>query len=495
MDRIKLSAQTLGTLPAGVIGPAYPREAVSVGIVHFGLGNFHRVHQAVYVDRCLAAGARDWGICGVELIDNEATRAKADAYRAQDTLYTVTEFEPDGRPTSRVIGAMVEYLHAPSDPEAVLARMADPRTRIVSLTITEGGYNLDETTGAFKLDTPDVAADLEGGAPRTAFAYIVEALRRRREAGTPPFTVMSCDNLRHNGDTARKSIVSFARARDPGLAGWIDANVTFPNAMVDRIAPQVPPEVRERVNAISGIDDEVPAMSESFMQWVIEDRFCNGRPELEAVGVEVRDDVVAFEHMKGRMLNASHILLGYPALLCGYRIVHEALGDARLERLLETFLNRDVIPRLEGPKGVSLEAYRDAVLERFANPAVNDQLLRIGLDGASKLPVFHSRTLEMLLADGGALDREAFLFACFGAYLTGRDDRGQSFPVTEPRLSDDDWALIKGDDPLGVLKIASFARLGLAAHAGFTEAFLRYRTLIAEHSASHALDDVLARAS
>lgn len=495
MERIKLSAATLGDCPSAVIRPDYPRDEITVGIVHLGLGNFHRVHQAVYVDRCLAAGARDWGICGVELIDNEATRAKAYAYRAQDCLYTVTEFEPDGTPTSRIIGSMVEYRHAAADPDGLIDRMAEPATRIVSLTITEGGYNLDETTGAFKLDTADVAADLKGGVPRTAFAFIVEALRRRRETGTTPFTVMSCDNLRHNGDTARKAVVSFARALDPELADWIDATVTFPNAMVDRIAPQVPPEVRERVNAISGIDDQVPAISESFMQWVIEDRFCNGRPDLDAVGVEIRDDVVAFEHMKGRMLNASHILLGYPALLCGYRIVHEALADPRLERLLETFLNRDVIPRLDGPKGVSLEDYRDAVLERFANPAVNDQLLRIGLDGASKLPVFHSRTLEMLLADGGPLDREAYLFACFDAYLKGKDDGGREFPVVEPRISDVDWALIRSGDPLAVLRTSAFERLRLADDKRFAESFLRYKTLIAEKSASRALDDLLARAA
>src|SRR5262245_53961602 len=184
MSRTKLNDRTLGRLAASVIRPAYARDEVSVGIVHFGLGNFHRVHQAIYVDRCLAAGARDWGICGVELIDNEATRAKAAAYRDQDCLYTVTEFEPDGTPTSRVIGSMIEYRHAPADAEGLLARMADPATRIVSLTITEGGYNLDETSGAFMLDTPDVAADLRGGSPRTAFGFIVEALRRRRGAGT-----------------------------------------------------------------------------------------------------------------------------------------------------------------------------------------------------------------------------------------------------------------------------------------------------------------------
>lgn len=488
----KLSLKTLGNLGAAIAVPGYDRSAVRPGIVHFGLGNFHRVHQAVYVDRCLhRPGNEGWGICGVELIDAPATRAKAEAYRGQDCLYTVTEYAPDGSANTRVVGAMVDYLHAPDDPEAVLMRLTHADTRIASLTITEGGYNLDETTGVFKLDTPEVALDLAGGAPRTAFGFIVEALRRRREQGTGPFTVMSCDNLRHNGDTARKAIVSFARARDAGLAAWIEAEVDFPNSMVDRIAPQIPPEVKDRLNQRSGIDDAVPALGETFSQWVLEDDFRAGRPPFEEVGVEMRDDVPTFEFMKGRMLNASHILLAMPGILMGYRIVHEALGDKRLHRLLETFLDRDAIPRIEGPKGVSLEDYKNAVLERFSNPAINDQLLRIAFDTTAKIPVFHSRTLEMLLADGGDLRREAFFLACFGAYLTGKDDRGEAFDVVEPRLSEQDWELVRGGNPLDLLRTSPFAKLGLAEHMEFAKLYAGYVASIQATSAGQTLDALL----
>ncbi|MDQ0395852.1 mannitol dehydrogenase family protein [Labrys monachus] len=487
-----LSQATLDHLGASIAVPHYDRSVLLKGIVHIGVGNFHRVHQAVYVDRCLAAGATEWGICGVELIDSPAMRDKAQAYKAQDCLYTVTEFAPDGTSATRVVGSMVDYLHAPADPEAVLARMAHADTRIVSLTITEGGYNIDETSGAFVLATPEVAHDLAGGPPRTAFGFIVEALRRRRAAGIGPFTVMSCDNLRHNGDTARKAIVSFARALDADLAAWIDAEAAFPNSMVDRIAPQVPPEVRARVNAMNGIDDALPAISESFMQWVIEDRFCAGRPAFETVGVELRDDVVAFEFMKGRMLNASHVLLAYPALLCGQRIVHEALAERRFHDLLDAFLDRDVIPRLEAPRGISLTDYKDALLERFANPAVNDQILRLALDGAAKIPVFHSRTIEALLDTGGTLDREAFLVACFGRYLLGRDDAGHEFPVNEPHFGEADWQLLKSGDPLALLHTSLFERLRLFDHADFARLYQAYAEEIEHNSTSAALDRVLA---
>jgi mannitol 2-dehydrogenase/sorbose reductase len=489
---IELSQDNLGRLGPNIAIPRYDRSSLRCGIVHFGLGNFHRVHQAVYVDRCLHdSSVKDWGRCGVELIDSPAARAKGEAYKRQDYLFTVTEFEPDGKAATRVVGAMIDYIHAPADPEALLQRLTGPDTRIVSLTITEGGYNLDETTGNFKFTSPDVAHDLAGGPCRTAFGFIVEALRRRRDTGTGPFTVMSCDNLRHNGDTAKKAILSFAEARDPVLAAWIETNVAFPNSMVDRIAPQVSPEARDRLNVRSGVDDAVPAIGETFSQWVIEDRFSAGRPALETVGVELRDDVAVFEFMKGRMLNASHVMLAYPALLCGYRIVHEAMGDKRLATLLRSFLDHDVILRLQGPPGVSLEAYRDSVLERFENPAINDQLLRIAFDGAAKFPVFHSKTIASLVESKGDLDREAYLLACYGRYLHGRDDKGQTFEVVEPRLSEADWALVRGGDPLGLLRTSPFESLGLFDDAGFVAAYRRFSDAIARTSASQALDQLL----
>lgn len=489
---VPLGRATLIDLPPHLARPGYDRTSLRAGIAHIGVGNFHRAHEALYVDRCLhLPGQEGWAICGIGLGDGAAARSKADALARQDGLYTLTEFAPDGTVGHRVIGALIEYLHAPTNPQAVLRKLADPAIRIVSLTITEGGYNLDEATGEFMLATPEVAADLAGGAPRTAFAFIVEALRRRREAATPPFTVVSCDNLRHNGDTTRRAIVSYARALDAGLAEWIDANVAFPNSMVDRIAPRVTPADRDAMNRGSGIDDAVPVSAEAFTQWVIEDKFNAGRPALEKVGVELRNDVAAFEGIKGRMLNASHMLLSYPALLCGYRLVHEAMADARLVRLLDSFMANDVMPLLEAPAGVSLDDYRRQVLDRFRNPAIGDQLLRIAHDGVSKVPVFHTKTLQAIVQQGRDVRREAFFLACFQRYFKGVDDRGQRFDVQEPQLGAEDRALIDSGAPDAILATAPFRALSLHHHADFAGAFGAAVEAIETRGASGALDELL----
>lgn len=485
---IALSSATLSGLPAAVAVPRYDRTALRVGIVHFGVGNFHRTQQALYVDECLhRPGNEAWGICGVGLTDGPAARAKANAYGVQDGLYTVSEFAPDGSARTRVIGAMVDYLHAPGNPEAVLARLAHPDTRIVTLTITEGGYNLDERSGAFLLDAPDVAHDLSGGPPRSVFGFVVEGLARRKAAGLPGFTVASCDNLRGNGDTARRAFGAFARARAPALADWIEREVDFPNSMVDRIAPQVPEAERATLNARSGVDDLLPAKAESFNQWVVEDRFRHGRPPLDAVGVMFRDDVAAYVAVKGRMINACHMLLAYPSVLMGERVVHEGMRDPRMARLLLTFLERDVVPHVVPPPGLSLDGYGTMIIERFSNPAIGDQLLRVAGDGAAKLPIFHGRTIATLVAAGADLDREAFLLACFGRYLTGRDDKGADFPVFEPGLTADDWAKVRAE-PAGVLRSAPFDALGLADHPAFRPAFDHAAAAIARHGVSATLD-------
>lgn len=463
----------LSTLIPALDVPTYARERLRIGIAHIGVGNFHRVHQATYIDSCLhLPGHEDWAICGIGLGDTAGARAKADAFRQQDGLYCVIEFPASGKTFSRVIGAMVDYLHAPSDPDAVLDRLADPATRIVSLTITEGGYNIDEATGNFMLNTPDVASDLEGHAPRTVFGYLTEALRRRMQAGEQAFTVLSCDNLRKNGDTARRAVLAFAQARDPALATWIAEHVQFPNSMVDRIAPSVPENMHKVLTCISGIRDLTPAIGEPYTQWVLEDRFSAGRPDFAAVGVEMRSDVDSFEAMKGRLLNASHMLLAYPAILMGYRLVAEAMADPLLYCLLNCFMERDVIPILDGPLDVSLYRYKDKVLERFANPAMADQLLRVAHDGAAKLPVFHSQTICQLVTKGGYIERIAFLLACFNAYLRGIDEQGQSFEVKEPHLNDTDWTLLKSGDPLALLATSPFTAMQLADHPVLRNSYL-----------------------
>ena len=467
-----LSDRALSALPPDTAVPGYDRSRIVPGIAHIGVGNFHRTHQAVYVDRCLhRPGHEEWGIVGIGLGRSPAGTAKADAFRDQDHLYTVTEFAPDGGRRTRVVGAMVGYLHAPREPERVLDLLAAPGIRIVTLTITEGGYNIDEGSDEFRLDAPEIAADLACAMPETWFGLLVEALDRRRRTGTAAFAVVSCDNLRGNGDTTRKAVLGYACLRDPGLAAWIGREATFPNSMVDRIAPMVTTADRARLNAASGIDDRMPAMSESFTQWVMEDHFPNGRPDLGAVGVQLRDDVAVFEAAKGRILNAAHMMLSYPSLLCGHRLVHEAMHDGRIRGLIDRFLTRDAIPLIEGPPGVSLLDYKDIVLDRFANPAIGDQLLRIAQDGAAKIPNFHRRTIERLIETGGALDREAFFLACYARYLHETDDQGRSYEVIEPSLSPVDRDALRAADGLGVLRIASFAALGLDRHPAFVTAY------------------------
>ncbi len=349
----ELNEGTLSHLPPKVAAPSYDRTRLKRGIAHFGVGNFHRAHQAFYIDRCLAlSGQQDWGIVGIGLSGGERGRKKAEQFRAQNCLYSLTIAPPKGDSEVRVIGAQLDYLLAPEQPDDVLELLTDPDLRIVTLTITEGGYHVDPHSHAFVTDHPDVAHDLSGnGVPRTVFGFVTEALARRRAAGIKPFTVASCDNLRHNGEVARTAFVGFAGARDPELGAWIDANVAFPNSLVDRITPSVSAEDAARLNAASGLDDRIPLVAEDFTQWVIEGRFTDGRPAFEKVGVQLSDEVKLWEQVKVRVLNAGHLTLTYPALLLGYHEVAEAMRDPRVPVLLERFLDTVVLPLLDAPRG------------------------------------------------------------------------------------------------------------------------------------------------
>lgn len=489
---VALNGTTLADLPERIGRPAYDRRAVTPGIAHFSVGNFHRAHQAVYLDRCLALpGQEGWGICGIGIIDSGPERAKAASFAKQDGLYTLTGFPPQGEPESAVIGSIVDYLFAPADPAAVLSRLTDPAIRIASMTITEGGYNIDEATGRFRLDAPDIARDLaDPGTPRTVFGFLAEALARRRAQGIPPFTVLSCDNLRHNGDIARQAVLSFAGARDPGLADWIDAHVDFPNCMVDCITPAVAPGDARRLNALTGIGDEMPIFCEDFIQWVVEDRFRNGRPRLEEAGVQFTGDVKAYEQIKLRMLNASHVMLAYPGLLGGYRLVHEAMADPRILGLLRRFLDRDVIPLLDPPPGMALGRYRDRLIERFSNPAIGDQVLRLASDSGSKIPVFLGDTIRACLERGGDHRRLAFALAAFARYLGGVDDKGAGYALQEPHLTSADMALAGDPDPAAPLRIQALQGLGLEEARGLVESFTRYRAEISRKGALPALAEL-----
>ena len=458
----------------GLPVPAYDRSGLRKGIAHFGVGNFHRAHQAVYIDRYLSqGGSRAWGIVGIGTGASEAASNKARHFAEQGCLYTLTELDPSGASSTRVLGPMVDYLHAPSSSERVLELLSSPELHIVTMSITEGGYFTDPQTGEFLADHPDVRDDCSRPVPRTVFGYIVRALERRRRQGLAPFTVVSCDNLPHNGQVARAAVVGFARIVDPALAAWLEERGAFPSSMVDRVVPYVDDGARAELNRRSGVDDKLAVMAESYLQWVLEDSFCDGRPELETVGVQVVQDISSYETAKLRLLNAPHVLLSYPGVLAGHRVVNRAVAEPALHDLLEKFMTDDVLPLLEGslPEDLVPAEYIASVLERFANPSVQDQLLRIATDGASKIPTFHTEVLRGLVRSGADLRREALLLACYHRYLGGRDDHGEPFEVTEPSLSPAELDRLRGGPPADVLAHPKFAGLRAAGGPEFERAY------------------------
>ena len=486
-----IDSSNLAAVPAGIDKPAYDRSKIRPGIAHLSVGNFHRAHQAVYVDKCLALGGHDdWGIVGIGLMDVESEKAKAKALQGQKGLYSLTDYPPEGKPTVSIIGSIVAYLHAPDDPDAVLTLLSDPTIRIVTLTVTEGGYNTDEK-GRFKLEDPAVARDLKSDVPGTSFGYLTEALRRRRAAGVQPFTVLSCDNLRHNGHVVKNALLSFARAKDPELATWIEGNVSFPSCMVDRITPAVGPADAARLNRESGLDDAAPIFAEDFIQWVVEDKFPTGRPALEKVGVQFTDDVDPYEQVKLRMLNASHSMLAFPGILIGHRIVHLAMQDSNVSALLDGFLSEDAGPLLDAPPSMSTGQYGDMLLKRYRNPAIGDQLLRIASDGASKLPVFIQDTAKALIAHGKDHRRIAFLLAAFTEYLKGKDDKGESFPVVEPNVTEADFALANDADLKKGIGMSVFKGWGLEHSEPFVGDYARFREAIQRQGAGATLAELL----
>jgi len=470
-----LNRQTLASLPPAVTKPAYDRARVRAGIAHIGVGAFHRAHLAVYVERCLALGGHDaWGILGINLLEHD--RPLAEAFAAQDGLYTVTEMAPDGTSKSRVIGAMVEYLYGPDGAAAVLARLADPSIRIVSLTITEGGYLIDEQ-GRFKLDDPVVAHDLaHPDAPRGVFGFLIGALARRRKNSVAPFTVMSCDNLRHNGDQARRACLAYAEAHDPALAAWIAAEVDFPNGMVDRITPATDAARRDALNARTGVSDRAPVVAEDFIQWVLEDKFRQGRPRWEDAGVQVVADVTPYEEAKIRLLNGAHQMLSYPAFLSGHRGVDAALRDPLFHDYLRDFLAQDSAVWLSSLPGMELTSYQRLLLERFGNRAIADRLDRLCLDGGSKIPGFLLPTLDACLSHGRDARRLAFLLACYDRYLkAGKDDHGEAYPLREPNAMRLLQPIIDSDSPMTLLACTELVGTRPANDAHFVAQYLACR--------------------
>jgi mannitol 2-dehydrogenase len=479
----RLNNASLGSVRAGVAVPKFDRSKVTTGIVHFGVGGFHRAHMAMAIDDLMNAGkAMDWGICGVGLM--EFDRRMKDALQAQDCLYALTLKHPDGRREARVIGSITEYLFAPDNAEVVIEKMADPSIRIVSLTITEGGYNFDRVTGEFDASNPTVAADLAAGAtPKTAFGFVTEALRRRRDRGIAPFTVLSCDNIQGNGDIAKKMFLAFANLKDAELGAWVDANVAFPNSMVDRITPVTSPEDIAEAELKIGLEDAWPVVAEPFFQWVIEDHFTLGRPNFDQVGVQFVDDVEPYELMKLRLLNASHQGLTYFGYLSGYRFAHEAVGDPAIASFLLKYMDNEATPTLRPVPGIDLNAYKHMLIERFSNPEVRDTLARLCAESSDRIPKWLVPVIREQLARGGDVTRSAAIVASWARYAEGIDEEGNEIVVVDP-LKDQLVPIAKSQrqNPLAFIENQSLFG-DLAQNAAFKTAYLSALNSLFENGA------------
>jgi fructuronate reductase len=423
----RLSPATIGGLPATIERPRYDRASVTPGIVHLGLGAFHRAHQAVMTEAVLNAGSRDWGIVAASLRSPD-TR---DALAPQDGLYTVATRE-DERQALRVVGALRGLHVAPEDPEALLRAMVDARVRIVSLTVTEKGYCHDPSSGVLDEAHPDIRHDLATpGAPRSAPGFLVEALRRRREAGTAPFTVLCCDNLPANGTTARRVTARLGALRDPVLGAWIGGEVAFPSTMVDRIVPATTADDRARIAAALGCEDAWPVVGEGFSQWVIEDHFPSGRPEWEIGGATFASDVEPFELMKLRMLNGAHSALAYLGYLAGHETVAEASNDPVFTAFLRG-LWAEIAPTVPAPPGVDLQDYATRLLARFRNRALRHRTWQIAMDGSQKLPQRLLETVRARLAGGQPIPHLALAIAGWLRYVGGTSEDGTPIDVRDP---------------------------------------------------------------
>lgn len=470
----------------------YNREQVKPGILHIGVGNFHRAHEEYYTNLLLEnPDQQNWGICGAMLLPSDEHLYHA--LKNQANEYTLTVCGRDGKDEAYRIGSLIELIWGIENPEAVIAKIADKNIRIITLTITEGGYNIEKATGEFMLEDELIKHDLQNPqTPKTTFGFIAEGLRRRKAAGNGAVTILSCDNLQHNGNTARKAFTSFIEAQDKELAAWVKGNVTFPNSMVDRITPATRPEDIDRLNAKNGTSDEAPVYCEDFIQWVIEDNFVAGRPAWEKVGVEFTDDVTAYENMKLSLLNASHTLLSYPSFLSGYRKVDDAMHDERIAKFVRTFMDVDITPYVPAPGNTDLELYKQTLIERFGNRSVSDQVARLCFDGISKFPVYIMPNLIKMIRDHADLTRLAYLFAAYRHYLKYKtDDNGVAFEVAEPWMTSEDEVLIAGNDPMDFLALSPFQSTDLKIADEFVHLYLQMVDAIKEKGAMPVLESIL----
>lgn len=453
---IPLNQENLSKLPESFVVPKYDRSQLKASIVHIGVGGFHRSHEAFYTDEFLSLSqSQEWGICGMGL--READRKIGDILKQQDYLYTLMVKHPNGHQENRVIGSIVDFVLASDDPSAATDKLASEQTKIVSLTITEGGYNFNAATNEFDFTNPEVQHDLENPeTPKMIFGFLTEALRKRRAAGIPAFTIQSCDNIQHNGDMTRKMLLAFAEKQDPELAKWITSEVRFPNAMVDRITPVTTlQDISELEEA--GVQDLWPVTCEPFTQWIIEDNFSNGRPAWETVGAQFVYDVTPYELMKIRLLNAGHSVLGLLGSIHGHETIDDCIADPLFATYVRRFMDEEATPILAQVDGINLDDYKSTLIERFGNPNIKDNLARICLESSSKLPKFLIPTIEENLAKEGSVKYATLVLAAWCYYSDkGINKAGEALDIVD-EMKDElyQYAAQTESDSLSFLKLSS----------------------------------------
>ncbi|MFN3816197.1 mannitol dehydrogenase family protein [Brevundimonas sp.] len=483
----RLSASVLGALPPAVAQPAYDRAAVKTGVVHLGVGAFHRAHQAVVFDDALASGDLRWGVLGASL----RSPGVRDQLNPQDGLYSVVMRDGDRRDV-RVIGAIQSVLVAPEDPAALVAAMAHGDVHIVTLTVTEKGYRLDPASGALMIDDPDVAADLSDlSAPRTAPGFVTAALAARKAADLPPFTVVSCDNVPHNGARIRQAVLDMAGRIDPALRDWIETHGAFPQTMVDRIVPATTPDDVAANEALLGVTDQGMVKTEPFTQWVIEDRFAGPRPDFESLGVQVTADVAPWEDAKLRLLNGAHSAIAYLGGLAGLQYVDQVVAIPAYARFVEALWDEAEIT-LTPPPGLDVAAYRGELMRRFANSALQHRTVQIAMDGSQKLPQRLLAACAARLDKDQPIDALALAVAGWMRWQDGVDDAGNAFTVDDP-LAAETARLVGGGGGSAVrvtalLTLSAVFPPALAADARFAKAVTNAHLALVERGAQGAVE-------
>lgn len=489
---VRLGDATLADLPIGIDRPSYDRGSLSAGIVHIGLGNFHRAHQAWYLHKLMQLGdATDWAIIGAGV--RPADAVMREKLLSQDCLTTLVELDPSGSHRAEVTGAMIDFLPVEQGNGPLIRTMAEPNIRIVSLTITEGGYFNEPTTSEFNADHPDIRHDAANPEkPRTAFGAIVAALKLRRDAGHGPFSGLSCDNIQANGKILRQTVVELARLSDPGLADWIDQSCSFPNSMVDCIVPATGPVELSLVKSL-GIDDAAPVTHEFFRQWVIEDDFCRGRPDWDKAGAEFSDNVHGHETQKIRILNAGHQIVANTAEILGIDTIAQAMEHPAIHAMFRKAELEEIVPHVTPVSGMSPEQYVDLVDRRFANPAIADTTRRVAFDGSSRHPGFVLPTVRDALRSGGATEGLALIEAAWARMCEGTREDGTHIEPNDPN-----WDKLQASARAARSNPGAWLNMRwiygeLAAERRFADAFERWLRQIWKDGVEATIDTYLAK--